>query len=190
MSMVECLALAGASALFGLVGGGLAIYFWQRRQDRLNLNSAQAQTRQLLTQAEKNAENIVKEAELKAKDETYRKREEFNREVEQFKTEQREQERRLEKKDDALEQRTQALVKKERHLQQTERKVHERRDNLEKRTAEVETLIQQQTAKLHEITGLSRDEAERRLLDRVDKELAEEIARRIQKSDEELKTVT
>ena len=56
--------------------------------------------------------------------------------------------------------------------------------------ADAEVLVQQQTAKLHEITGLSKEEAERRLLDRVDKELAEEVARRIQKSDDELKSVT
>src|SRR5882724_6114746 len=189
MSLVEFF-FASTGALLGLMGGGAATYFLLRRQDRLNLNSTEARVRALVAQAEKNAENIVKEAELKAKDEVYRKRDEFNREVEQFKSAQRDQERVLEKKEDALEQRQQTLAKKERHLQQTERKVQERRDTLDKRVADAETLIQQQTAKLHEITGLSREEAERRLLDRVDKELADEVARRIQKSDEALKSIT
>jgi ribonucrease Y len=190
MSLLDFVLVASTAALLGLMGGGAATYFLLRRQDRLNLNSTEARVRQLVTQAEKNAENIVKEAELKAKDEVYRKREEFNREVEQTKNTQRDQERVLEKKEDALEQRQQTLAKKERHLQQTERKVQERRDTLEKRVADAEALIQQQIAKLHEITGLSREEAERRLLERVDKELADEVARRIQKSDEALKSVT
>jgi ribonuclease Y len=189
MTLVEGLALAGA-ALFGLVGGALAVYFWLRRQDRLNLDSADSRARQLVTHAEKNAENIVKEAELKAKDEAFRKREEFNREVEQFRNEQRDQERRLEKKDDALEQKEQVLLKKERELRHTEKKHHERREHLDKRLADADTLVQKQTEKLHEITGLSREEAERRLLERVDRELADEIARRIQKAEEELKTTT
>jgi ribonuclease Y len=190
MTPMECALIACATAVLGLAAGGAGVYTWLRRQDKQNLDSADSRARQLVTQAEKNAENIVKEADLKAKDEFFRRREEFNREVEQFKNQQRDQERVLEKKEDAAEQRQQNLVKKERHLQQTERKVHERRDNLEKKIAEAETLVLQQTAKLHEITGLSREEAERRLLDRVDRELADEVARRIQKSDEELKSVT
>src|SRR6266478_710439 len=110
MSLVECVLIACAAAVLGLAGGGAFTYVWLRRQDRLNLNSAEARVGQLVTQAEKNAENIVKEAELKAKDEMMRKREEFNREVEQFKNAQRDQERALEKKEDALEQRQQTLV--------------------------------------------------------------------------------
>jgi ribonuclease Y len=190
MSPVECVAIASVAALLGLAGGAAASYAWLRRQDRHNLASAEARAREMVTQAEKHAENIVKEAELQAKDEVFRKREEFNREVEQFKSEQRDQERRLEKKDDALEQKNQLLLKKERDLQRTERKLHERRENLEKRLADAEALVQKQTEKLHEITGLSREEAERRLLDRVDKELSDEVARRIQKHEEELKATT
>src|ERR1700736_1555743 len=105
MSLEACLAYVGLATLLGLVGGAVASFAWLRRQSQRDLNSAEARARQLVTQAEKNAENIVKEAELKAKDEVFRKREEFNREVEQFKNEQRDHERRLEKKDDALEQR-------------------------------------------------------------------------------------
>jgi ribonuclease Y len=190
MFSAECLAIAIAALVVGLAGGGAACYFIVRRQDRLNLASAESRAQQLVVQAEKNAENIVKEAELKAKDEIYRKREEFNREVEQFKNEQREQERRLEKKDDGLEQKHQLLLKKERQLQHSERKVHERKEHLEKKLADAETLVQKQTEKLHEITGLSREEAEKRLLDRVDKELADEVARRIQKHEEEIKATT
>src|SRR5260370_15318807 len=135
MSLVEFLLVASTSALLGLIGGGAATYFLLRRQDRINLNSTEARVRQLVTQAEKNAENIVKEAELKAKDEIYRKREEFNREVEQFKNAQRDQERVLEKKVDALQQWQHTLVKKDRHLQQNERKIQERRHTLYKPAA-------------------------------------------------------
>jgi ribonuclease Y len=184
---VDCLPYVILALVLGVVAGGAGCYVWVRRQDRINLGSAESRARELLAQAEKNAENVVKEAELKAKDEIFRKREEFNREVEQFRNEQRDQERRVEKKEDALDQKHQVLVKKEKHLQVTERKLTERREALEKKLAELEEVTAQQTAKLHEISGLSRDQAEKVLLERLDRELADEAARRIQKHEEELR---
>src|SRR5262245_18540346 len=85
----------------GLVGG--ACFVLLRKQNETSLNQAEVRAREIIGQAERNAENVVKEAELKAKDEIFRKREEFNRETEATRSEQREQERRLEKREDLLE---------------------------------------------------------------------------------------
>ncbi len=175
------------AALLGLAIGAGAAFKVIRRNDRLNLNSAEHRATDIVTQAHKQAENLVKEAELQAKDELYKKREAFNREIEIARTEVREQERRLDKREDNLEQKHQTQAKKERELQVKERKIHERRELLEKRTAEAEVLVTQHTQKLHEISGLSRDQAEKLLLERLDRELADEIAARIQKQEEFLR---
>ena len=74
--------LYGLAALAGLAVGGVAIYIWVRRLESLNLHSAEVRAKELLSQAERNAENILKESELKAKDEFFKRREEFNREAE------------------------------------------------------------------------------------------------------------
>jgi ribonuclease Y len=175
------------AALLGLAVGGGVTFWLLRRQDRLNLNSAQHRVAELVAQAQKEADNLRKEAELKAKDEIFQKREEFNREVEKGRQEQREQDRRLEKREDSLEQQHQAQLKRERALQHTERKLHERKEHLEKRIHESEALVQEQTQKLHEISTLNREQAEHLLLERLDKELAGEIAVRIQKQEEFLR---
>ena len=70
------------AAVLGLVLGGGVTYALVRRQDRLNLHSAETRVREIVNQADKNAENMLKEAELKANDEYFKKRDEFNREVE------------------------------------------------------------------------------------------------------------
>jgi ribonuclease Y len=175
------------AALLGLVVGGGGAFLFLRRQDRLNLSSTQHRVAELVAQAQKEADNLRKEAELRAKDEIFQKREEFNRESEKSRQEQREQERRLEKREDSLEQQHQAQLKKERNLQHLERKLHERRDHLEKRVQEAETLVQVQTQRLHEISTLNREQAEHLLLERLDKELSGEIADRIQKQEEYLR---
>jgi ribonuclease Y len=175
------------AALLGLSGGAAVSYLLVRRHDRLNLTSAHHRAAEILTQAQKEADNIRKEAELKAKDELIKKREELNREAEQVRAELREQERRLEKRSDGLEEQYQLLLKKERTLQHTERKLHERREQLDKRLQEAEDLVSRQMHKLHELSGLGREQAERLLLERLDHELAEEIASRIQKQEEHLR---
>jgi ribonuclease Y len=186
MPVVECI----LAALLGLgIGGGIA-WVLIRRGDRLNLNSAETRARELIVQAEKTVENMRKDAELRAKDELFKKREEFNRETELVKTDQREQERRLEKKEDVLEQRHQAQQKKERLLQHNEKKLLEKKEALEKRLGDAEALVQDQTKRLHEVSGLSREQAEGVLLQRLDKELADEIAARIHRHEEQLKATT
>jgi ribonucrease Y len=176
--------------MLGGAAGAIGCFFIMRRLQVENLDSAEKRARELILQAEKNAENIVKESELKAKDEIFKKREEFNREADKTRNEQKDQERRLEKKEDLLEQQSENLLKKEKNVQHTEKKLNERREHLELKIKEAETLVAQETKKLHEITGLSRDEAEKLLLERVDRELADEVAQRIQKHEEQIKSVS
>src|SRR6266852_3331902 len=171
------------AALVGLIAG----FAGARVQDRFRLTKSQSDAKGIIARAEKEGENLRKEAELKTKDEFFKKREEFNREVEKERQEVREQERRLEKREDTLDQKHQVLLKKERSLEHTQRKLHERRELVEKRGQELEALLLTQTQKLHEITGLSRDQAEALLLERVTKELSDEVAGRIQKHEEQLK---
>lgn len=176
--IVGCLAL-----LIGLLAGyGLA-----RVLDRSRLNSVQARVAEITNQANEKGKNIVKEAELKAQEELFKKREEHNREAEKTREEFREQERRLEKREDSLEQKNQALVKKERNLEHSQKKLHERRDQLETRGKELEVVLQQQMQKLHEISGLNREQGETLLLERLEQELSNEVATRLQKHEERIK---
>ncbi len=172
------------AALGGIAFGGFAAYVVIRRHDRVSLAGAQSRVEELLNNAKKESENIFKEAELKAKDDDFRRREVFNKEMETTRSELREQERRLDKREDALDQKDKVLQKKERSLQNQERKIRERKDTLEKKLAAAEALFVEQTEKLHEISGLAREEAESQLMARLDKELAEDIAAKIQKAEE------
>ncbi len=174
----------------GLIAGAAVCFVWLRRVEKQNHLNAEARSKEIITQAERNAENILKESELKAKDEFFKRREELNREMEQSRNQQRDQERRLEKKEDLLEQQSESLLKKEKHIQHTEKKLHERKEHLEKKISDAERLADEQLRKLHDITGMSRDEAEKTLLDRLGRELADEVASRIQKHEESIKSVS
>jgi ribonuclease Y len=184
MTTFECLALAALAALVGVLAGyGLA-----RLQDRFRLTSIQTRVAEITDQAKKEADTIRKEAEFRVKDELLQKREHFNKEAEKVRLELREHERRLEKREDLIEHNHQLQTKKERVLEHAQRKLRERKDSLEKRGQELEELVRQQTQKLSEITGLDRAQAEELLFARLEQELTSEVAARIQKHDEQLKS--
>jgi ribonuclease Y len=186
MDTLQCVLFVCLAALLGLLAG----YGVARFLDRFRLNSALARVAEINDNAKKEAENLLKAAELRAKDELYQKREEFNREIEQARGEVREQERRLDKREDSLEQKHQLQVKKERTLEHGQRKLSERKSEVEKRSQELDEVIAQQAAKLHEISGLNRPAAEKMLMERLEKELADEVAERIQKHEERLRAVS
>jgi ribonuclease Y len=183
MELVSFLLGALVALLVALPAG----YFVARLQDRSRLSSAQAQVAEITAQARREAENILKDSELKAKDEFFRKREEFNQEIEKARSDVREQERRLEKREDVLDQKHQAQLKKERALEHAQRKVTEKREQIDKRTRELDQLIREQTERLHQLSNLSREQAEKILMDRLEVELSEEVAARIQKRETDLR---
>jgi ribonuclease Y len=174
------------AAVAGLAAG----YALARWQDHIRLTSARSSRDEIINQARLEAENLKKDAELKAKDLLLKEREKVNKDIEQKHSEIREQERRVEKREDLLEQKHQAQVKKERELDHTKRKIVERREQLEKKSQELDGLVAKQVQKLHEISGLNREQAEKALLERLDKELAAEVAGRIQRHEEALRATS
>jgi ribonuclease Y len=185
-----CAILGCLAALLGLaVGFGVARLF-----DRFSIDNAQARAAELIEHANKEAENLKKEAELRAKEEVFKKREGLDREIEQKRGELQEEQRRLEQRggevreeERRLGKREDLLLKKERNLEHGQRKLSERKQELEKRHEELETQVARQTQLLHQISALSREQAEAMLLERLEKELADEVAIRIQKHEEMLR---
>jgi ribonuclease Y len=183
MSVAECIPLVLLAAVLGGLGG----YAICRRRELQRVDSAGAEAARIKEQAQREAESIKKDAELSLRDELFKRREEFNLEAEKARNEIRDQERRLEKREDVLDQKHQAQVKKERAIEHSQRKLVERKEQVEKRGAELEVLMQEQNKKLHEISTLTRDQAEHMLLERLEHELTDEVATRIQKRYELLK---
>jgi ribonuclease Y len=178
---VGCLA-----ALVGLVLG----YAGARLFDRSRLKSVRTEAEAIAKNARDEADKIKKEAELKAKDDLYQQREEFKRETEQVRSELREQERRLARREDGLEEKNDAFQKRERNLENLKTKLNDRKAEVEKRGQEMEKLVEQQTRKLHEISGLRREQAEKMLMEHLERELSEQIAGRLQKHEEHLRQVS
>jgi len=93
----------------------------------------------------------------------------------------------LEKKEDALEDQQKELTKKDRTVEQLQKKLGEKREELDRKEKQLDDVISEQTKKLSHLTGISREEAERMLLDRLERELSEEVAAKIRQHTDSLK---
>ena len=151
------------------------------------VRTAETRAAEILDEARRNADHLIKDAELKAKEEAYRQREEMTREMEAARVELRDQERHVQKREDAAVDKQKELAKKERHTEAIQKKLAERKETLERKTKDADALVEQHAAKLHELSGLSRDDAEQRLMDGLERELSAEVAVRIQKHADQIK---
>ncbi|OWK46822.1 ribonuclease Y [Fimbriiglobus ruber] len=148
---------------------------------------AETRAAEIVEQARRDADRFLKDAELRSKDEALRAREEQTRELDAARNELREHERRAQKREDAAADKQKEVAKKERQLENVQKKLVDRRDLIEKKTKELDALIEEETRRLHEITGLSREDAEKTLLARLERELSAELAARITKHTEQVK---
>lgn len=182
-------------ALIAGAGGGIAIGRAQMKRKVQEAEQsasrqeeqAELRSREIVDSAHKDAERITKDAELRAKDELFQKREQFHRDTETQRNDLRELERKLQKREDSVEQRQKEVTKKERTLDSTLKKATEQKELLERQSTKLEELIKEEMQRLTSISGISRDEATKILLERVEQELAEDIGKRLQQHEERLK---
>jgi ribonuclease Y len=183
MDPIYVVLIACATAVVGFTAG----FFTARRRNDADLEDARREADGLLKNAREEGEAIRKQAELAAREELLSQRDVFNREMEAARAELREQERRLDKREDGLEEKSQAQAKKERSLDNLKGKIADRRAEVERQAQDVKNLLEQQTRRLHEISGYTREQAEAELLARLEKDLAETLAARLHRFEEVLK---
>lgn len=200
--MLEYVLIILAVVLLAAIVGFAVVRFGNRKQTpqlqqwadsdrtREELRRAEDRARDMLEKAQRDVEQLVKEGELRAKDEAVRRREELSRELETVRNELREQERRVEKREDALTHKQKEAARKERQLEHSQKKLAERKEAFELKSRQLDETLEQQTRALHELTGISREQAEQMLLDRMEKELADEMAAKFRQFEERLRSTS
>ncbi len=156
-----------------LISAAFAV-FWVKLLDRLRRRDAQSEAKNIVEQAQQDAANRMREAELQIKEQSIQQRALIDQESLKTREELRDRERQLEKRQEGLEQQADHLRKQERAVEGTQRRLAEKLDDLKRRNDELTKLLDMQRQSLHEISGLNRDEATRRLLELLDRELQQE----------------
>ena len=169
--------------LLGLFAGLVGGYFI----DQLIKGKAHRSAAQLLSDADREADRRKHDAEIAAKEELLKRREELDRELEKIRESIRNQERQLDRRESSLNETEGNLKKRERMVEQQQQRLTERGKFVETRERELEKLIEQEQDELYKISSLSPQEAQERLLSRLDKQLKSETGSLILKYQQELK---
>ncbi|MGC1274841.1 MAG: ribonuclease Y [Planctomycetaceae bacterium] len=168
-----------------LIGAAIGFFF-----DRLRLGASYKQHAEILANAEKEGQNLLKSRELEAKEELLKRREALDREIDAEREEIRQQERRLEKREAMVDEGQEAYLKKERMLETTQTKLTERIKGVENKDRELTRLLKDEQEQLYKISELSKERATEMLLDRLGKELRNETGALIMQHQQRLKEET
>ena len=172
--------LVGVGAL--VVGITLGYLFdWLRR------GAAYQRRDEIIEQARREAETLQKSQQIAAKEELLKQREELDKQINATRDELREQERRLDRRETQLDEQNEDIRKKERMLELTQTKLADRAKAVEAREKELNRIIKDEQEQLYKISGLDAATAKEMLLDRLDRELADEIGALILKHKQSLK---
>lgn len=170
----------------GVVIGYLLHYF----VSFLIKRSVRLKAKAILDEAKAEADRVKKDAVLASKEDVYKLREAFERETQEIRKELKEQERRLLKREDAIDHKVDLVQKQEKDLEIRQRTLHEKSQELESRNHEMNLLIENEKKTLHQLSGLSREEATKLLLSRLEQEMHSEMASLINKIKEQAKEMS
>ena len=142
--------------------------------DYLRRRDADSEARRIVDQAKQDLANRRREFELELKELEIQRKAEGEKEAAKLREELHERERGLDKRQDNLEQHAAKLRKQEKIVEATQRKLTEKIQDADKRNHELDNLLDLQRQTLHELSGLSEEEATSRLLEMLDEQLQNE----------------
>ncbi|MCR4415036.1 MAG: ribonuclease Y [Thermoguttaceae bacterium] len=154
--------------------------------DHLRRKDAESEAREIIRRAQQEMENRRREVELELKELAIQQKAEGEQELRQLREELHERDRMLDKRQDALEQQAEQLHKQEKIVEATQRKLTERIQDVNRRKEELAKLLDLQRQTLHELSGLSREEATKRLLEMLETELTQETGAMIARHEKRL----
>lgn len=150
----------------GLALGAVVAYYYLQHRSRLSLENAEKQARQILMEAETEA----KEQLIQSRDEAIRLRTEIEQEN-------KKRERELRQEEDRLQRRRASLDERFEQLDKRERKLNQRQSALDKRASDLEQMEKERLVELERVANLSQEEARQLLLENVQKDARQDMAR-------------
>ena len=154
--------ISGVLAL--LVGVGIGVFLYKFVLDK-KLSNAQAEAEKVLEDSRQEAKSIRKEAMIEAKEEQHRMRSEVDKEVRERRSEVQRLEQRVASREESLARKEDALDKKLSDIENVKEALNVREQDIVRKENEVAESHNRMLTELEKVSGMSRDEAKKVLLD-------------------------
>jgi ribonuclease Y len=165
--------------LLGAIVGFASGWFLSSRAGQNKVSSAKEAAAKIVADAQRDAESIKREKLIEVKDEWYNKKKEFDSEVLSKRSKLTAQEKALETREQSIDRKVDLLGKKEREQTLLRKDLDEKQRTLTGRLREVEQLIAEENVRLEKVSGLSRDEAKRILMENMVRDARTEAAQMV-----------
>ena len=165
----EIISIIAAAALSAVL-----TFVLVRLLDRLRRKDAENEAQEIVRKARQEVSARRREAELEIKELAIQQQADSEKELRRLRGELHERERLLDKRQDSLEEQAEQIRKQEKIVESTQRKLTERIQDTNRRKEELSKLLDLHRQTLHELSGLSQQEATDRLLELLDTQLRQE----------------
>jgi ribonuclease Y len=159
------------------LGVGAAVgYFYYRRASEQKVKSADVLAKGIIA----NAEAQSKELEIQSKEEAIRLRSQAEKELQRKRQE-------LDRQEERLQSRQESLDKRFENIERRERNLNKRQSQIDRRANEIDKLNQERVAELERISSMTQDEAKELLLQTVETEARQDMARILRQVEADIK---
>jgi len=178
------LAQSGGLLLPGLIIAGVVVVCVAVSVGVAYLRRKEAQRKcdEIIERGRQEADRVVKDATVEAKEQLLKIRSEFETETQETRQELRQLQRQLAKREDNLDSKNEILLKKEKYVENLEKDLAERLRKVASREKELEEMINKEKDTLFSIASMSRDEAIKLLLERLEGDIKKETDQMIRRS--------
>ncbi|MCA9465579.1 MAG: ribonuclease Y, partial [Nitrospira sp.] len=158
------------TGLVGIVIGLIGFKAFQQSLDAKRRTEAESQILQSTQNAQREAENVIKEAKIEAKDILFQAKSEIEAKEKEKRGELQAMERKLYQREEAFEKKVSQFDKRDEDLRRKERIIKEKEEVLQQKVATCEQAIKEHRLALEQVAGITADEAKRQLLSEIESE--------------------
>jgi len=163
-------------------------WYLNSKVGKRSLSAAEERSKQIINDAQKESQNLKREKLLEVKDEWYKKKLDFDNDLNQKKQKYSNIEKQLSAREENIEKKFDLVLKKEKENKQLERELQNIKKDLDLKLVEIQKLEAEQNEKLEKISGLSKEEAKKMLMENLVDNAKAESARLIKDLHDKAKT--
>ena len=170
-------------SIFGLIFGVVVTFVVTMILNK----SKEKQSDNIIEKAKKEAEKHKRDAILELKEEQLKIKQDFEKELKDKKEEAKELEERMLQREQGIDRRDQILNDRENLLSEKENNIIERQKEIQKLEDRANEIVKEELGRLEEISGLTKEQAKKQIMSKVEETMTKEIAAYIKDREAEAK---